>query len=358
MNKLKQYFAVVAIAIMTAISAQAQKIEVVDAEGHGIPLVSVLNEDGTFIGATDMSGCLNDVKGAEKVALTHVAYQPQLVTVASLPNGRVTMKDIDYGLEELVVKPKPYIYVEIFYRVYVYRNDSLCYFNSGIMPNAFDPQKKKLEHGNYNHARAEHCNKMGAAVTWTVRAQRLGAGEVPTGSLEAIERLMKDRYFISATIDNPNHTTYSNPEGVVGQQVRTGGQLRITLDAGKSQMYANKAKGQTKLLEKRQDVGYDYQYTRVYKDNKEKDYDIASFMMVSNHWEYNDKKSHVKFIIENYATDHYYMDKKEWKAKKKSVKEDFGTQMSLDQLAAYERQHNIPVLPAATRQAIGKLKQW
>lgn len=40
----------------------AQKIEVVDADGHGIPLVSVLTEDGTLIGTTDLSGALSDVK--------------------------------------------------------------------------------------------------------------------------------------------------------------------------------------------------------------------------------------------------------------------------------------------------------
>lgn len=66
----------VAVAMMTAISAQAQKIEVVGADGHGIPLASVLTEDGNLIGTTDLNGVLADVKGAAKVAVTHVAYKP------------------------------------------------------------------------------------------------------------------------------------------------------------------------------------------------------------------------------------------------------------------------------------------
>ena len=122
---------------MTAMSAQAQKIQVVDTDGNAIPLVSVLTEDGTYIGTTDLNGVLADVKGAKKVAVTHVAYKPQLITVASLQNGRITMEEIGYDLAEIVVKPKQYIYVEAYYRVYVYRNDSLCYFLSGIMPNAY-----------------------------------------------------------------------------------------------------------------------------------------------------------------------------------------------------------------------------
>lgn len=73
---------------------------------------------------------------------------------------------------------------------------------------------------------------------------------------------------------------------------------------------------------------------------------------------YNDKKSHVKFFIDDYATEHYYMDKNEWKAKKKEIKENYGSSMTLNKIEAYAAAHNIPALPAATRQAIQNLKQW
>ena len=96
---MKKTLVMVVVAMMTAISAQAQKIEVVGADGHGIPLVSVLTEDGNLIGTTDLNGVLADVKGAAKVAVTHVAYKPQLVTVASLQNGRITMEDVGYSPE-------------------------------------------------------------------------------------------------------------------------------------------------------------------------------------------------------------------------------------------------------------------
>ena len=355
---MKRFLIMVAVAMMTAISAQAQKIEVVGADGHGIPLASVLTEDGNLIGTTDLNGVLADVKGAAKVAVTHVAYKPQLVTVADLQEGRITMEDVGYDLAEIVVKPKPYIFVEVFYRVYVYRDDSLCYFLSGIMPNAYDIQKKKMERGSYYQAVAEHCNKMGAASTWFVRAQHYGAGKGVTKGMSYVNEQLKEKYFVTATVDDSTHTTYSNPEDVIGQLVRTGGQMRMTIDAGKAQMYANKAKGETKILEKREEMGYEYQFTMILNDNEEEDHAVENFLMESNHWEYNDKKGHVKFFVENYATNHYYMDKQEWKDKKKAMKEDYSNKMTLDQLDAYATSHNLPTLSTAARQAIGKLKQW
>ena len=355
---MKKTLLMAAVAMMTALNVCAQRIQVVDNEGQGIPLVSVLTEDGNLIGTTGLDGVLADIKGAAKVAVTHVAYKPQLVTVASLQGGRITLEDIGYDLDEIVVMPKPYIYVEVFYRVYVYRDDSLCYFNSGIMPNAYDIQKKKMEHGSYYQAHAEHCDKMGAASTWFVRAERYHAGMADTYDLRSMEKNLKNKYFVTATMDDSTHTTYSNPEGTIGQLVRTSGQARLTLDAGKMQMYANKAKGETKMLKKREEKGYEYQFTTIFDDDTEPRHAVENYMMDLNHWEYNDKKSHVKFFVESYATDHYYMDEQEWKDKKKSMKEDYSPQMTLDQLDSYATSHNIPALSPSVREAIGKLRQW
>ena len=47
---MKKILLTVAVAIMTAVSAQAQKLQVVDNDGNAIPLVSVMTENGTYIG--------------------------------------------------------------------------------------------------------------------------------------------------------------------------------------------------------------------------------------------------------------------------------------------------------------------
>ena len=132
-----------AICLLVAISAEAQKLTVVDSDGNGIHLVTVLTEDGNMIGTTDLSGTILDVKGAAKVVLTHVAFKSKLVDMSALQGGKVTMEDLDYSLAEIVVKPKPLIYVETFYRVYGFADNSLRYYLAGIMPNTYDVEKKK-----------------------------------------------------------------------------------------------------------------------------------------------------------------------------------------------------------------------
>ena len=135
---MKKYLLMAAVAMMAATNAFAQKIEVVDADGYGIPLVSVLTEDGNLIGTTDLNGILADVKGAKKVALSHLAYKSQLVTVATLKEGRVTMEDLGYDIDEIVVKPKPYVYKEYYYRFFRYIGDSLLAYSAGIYPVVYD----------------------------------------------------------------------------------------------------------------------------------------------------------------------------------------------------------------------------
>ena len=139
---MKKILMMVAAAIMVALSAQAQKIQVVDDDGNGIPLVSVLTEDGLFIGATDLNGVLANVNGASKVALTHVAFKPQLVSLASVQNGKIMMESVDYGLDEVVVKPKPYFYTEYYFRAFSYIDDSLRVYTAGIIPVAHEIRNK------------------------------------------------------------------------------------------------------------------------------------------------------------------------------------------------------------------------
>lgn len=57
---MRRVLSLVAAVMMVASGAWAQQVQVVDADGQGIPLVSVLNDDGVIIGITDLEGCLAD----------------------------------------------------------------------------------------------------------------------------------------------------------------------------------------------------------------------------------------------------------------------------------------------------------
>lgn len=353
---MKKIFAMVAVAMMTAVSAEAQRIEVVDGDGHGIPLVSVLTEDGVLIGRTNLDGVLSDVRGAAKVGLSHVAYKPQLVTVASLSGGRVTMEDLDYGLQEIVVSPKPYVTIEYYFRGFSYIGDSLRTYAAGIIPVAYEIREhykgKTRDVWSYGGA----ANK---AVGWNVSGLMLKAEEGAKNGAWPIERLVRkgtgfqDYYKLSMT-QAGDRWTVSNPEGVVGQFQHADGIYRATLDGGKMQIYAGKVNGE-KRAKVKEEKNYDYQYTEVYRLDDDGEPQPYNIMMEMSHWEHDSSKGREITIIYLYAAEHSYMDEAEFKARSKELNKGHSGNMTLDELQAYEHQHNIPALAPGQQKAIESL---
>ena len=344
-------------ACWVAMGAEAQRIEVVDSDGNGIHLVTVLTEDGNMIGTTSLEGVIADVKGAEKVVLTHVAFKSKLVDVSSLQDGKVTMEDLDYNLAEIVVKPKPLIYVETYYRGYAFANDSLRYYLAGIMPNAYDIEKKKVKSGRYMESHGEFSLSTGIAITWGARAQEFKAGKIHKSAAIDILKGGKscEKYFVTLTDEGGGRQRVSNPEGVVGFIETEGNEVHTALDAGKMQMYRNKALGQDKLLKAREEREYDYEFNEIFTLDEDGNSTVADLMMSSDHWEWNGSKGRMKFIIETYATEHGYIDAKEFKAKKNELKKTYTWKMKLDELEAYATSHGIPALTPSLRKAIEKL---
>lgn len=348
-----------AFLLMAAISAKAQKMTVLDSEGNGIHLVTVLTEDGNMIGLTDLNGTIADLKGAKKVVLTHIAFKPLIVDVSSLQGDKVTMEDLDYNLAEIVVMPKPYIYVETYYRVYAFANDSLRYYLAGIMPNAYDKEKKKVKIGSYIDSHGEFSLNNGISITWGARAQEYKAGKIHKSGASDFLKGGKstEHYFVTLTDEGKGRKRVSNPEGTVGFIETEGNEVHMTLDAGKMQMYRNKALGQERLLKVREERQYDYKFNEVFNLDEEGNSSIADFVMSSDHWEWNGSKGRMKFIIETFAIKHAYIDAKEFKEKKKELKRTYVTPMKLDDLEAYGTAHGIPALPPSLLRAIKNLKK-
>ena len=97
--------------MLATISIQAQRIRTIDKDGQPIPYVSIMTTDAKFIGITDMDGVIADVKGADTITVSHIAYKPKLYKVNG-KSGSITLEDADFGLPEIVVKKKPYVYVQ------------------------------------------------------------------------------------------------------------------------------------------------------------------------------------------------------------------------------------------------------
>ena len=299
---MKKILLMAAVAMMTAMCAQAQKIEVVDADGNGIPLVSVTTENGVYIGKTDLNGVLADVKGAQKVGLSHVAYKPQLVTIASLAEGRITMEDADFGLDEIVVMPKPYIYVEYYFRGFRYIGDSLRAYGAGIMPVAYDIKKHYEPKTRYVASKGIFANK---AITWHGAEIANKTREIakrntkPMTQKWVMAKIVQETYGLSVAKDGLNRWRVENPKGMVGQIVHDGGLSYTTLDAALMQRYQDEMQGNDKLLKRRQETDYTYQHADVYHLPSEDDGDIpdlARLVMAMHHWEHNTDKGRERDI--------------------------------------------------------------
>ena len=130
---------------MTVCSASAQSLHVVDKARQPVPYATIVGDDGTFIGTTDMDGRLGDVKGARVVSVSHVAYKPTRVTTAG--GVRVVLDDADFGLPEITVTKKPLAYVQTYYRLLYIDDDPdtpICYYRAGVLNNAYDRSTLKV----------------------------------------------------------------------------------------------------------------------------------------------------------------------------------------------------------------------
>ena len=359
---MKRVIQMVFVAIMVSISAQAQKIQVVDADGNAIPLVSVLTEDGVLIGTTDISGTLTDVKGATKVVLTHVAYKTQLVSVASLTDGRVTMEDVDYGLAEVVVKPKPYLYTEYYYRAFLYIGDSLRAYGGGIVPVAYEVKNNYKAKIRFVSSRGAFANKAprwhGSSMENQVENSIKNTFHQPFEKWHKLDRAQEEYRFTMVSAGPDRWCVEIPTNEVVGQVIHSGNLSSTTIDASRVQMYADEVHGREKQLKKDQEVNYQYKYVSIFKlDDEEDTPDITRHVMTMNQWERDTDKGREIKIYYIYTTGHSYMDEDEYKARSKELNEGHSCDMTLTELQEYERNHNIPDLSSEQLQVIKGLKK-
>ena len=351
---MKKIIAFITVFMITVMSAQAQKIQIVDNDGNAIPLVSVMTEAGTYIGTTGMDGVLADVKGAAKVAVTHVAYKPQLVTVAELQGGRITMEDIDYGIDEVVVKPKPYLYVEYYFRAFSYIEDSLRVYTAGILPVAHDIQNNYKGKTQGYWAFGGAANK---ALTWNTQDMEDNVQGLAEDAAWPAERWLSNhqKYETSIEPEDESRFVIRNPEEVVGHIVNSDGLSYITLDVDRMRIYGERTNGKERVAKFMEDRNYTYRYTEVFRLDEEGKVLPENFVMEQVHLEYDKKEGRKINVAYLYAVDKGYMDKDEVKARGKEINKGRKGDMTLDELAAYERAHNIPALSPEQQKAIQAL---
>ena len=131
--------------LVALLPASAQKIQTLDKDGQPVPYVSIMTPDARFIGITDLNGIIDDVNGADTISVSHIAYKPKLYKVNG-KSGHITLEDADFGLPEITVTKKPLVYVQTYYRMYMYSEEKgIIYFRCGITDNSYDRKTKKLK---------------------------------------------------------------------------------------------------------------------------------------------------------------------------------------------------------------------
>ena len=345
-------------AIMAAMSANAQKIRAIDKDGQPVPYASVMTTDSRFIGVTDIDGVLADVKGADTIAVSHVAYKPKLYKVNG-KGGTITLEDADFGLPEVVVKKKPYVYVQTYYRMFIYTDEyGVAYYRVGLTDNVYDRSTKKLT------ANTRSASKALYGVI------KLAINTLAGGSMDKISHLrMKaadDRFKKNSkyTIvqEGPNKKRIKDSKGTVGYIIddKAAGERRFTYEIRKDHAQEAETNAKTKKQAKREkraamrknERDNCYIVYRVDDEGHSAPEDFMTFQYTTSYEEEKEGKDEQTInSFQVFATDCAYVDKAELKERKKENK----IKMTYQNIREFERLHKIPALSPTLQNKLNKL---
>ena len=360
---MKKILLLCAAAMMAAVGASAQQLKVTDSEGNAVAYASVMNAKAEYIGITDLDGVLADVKGAAEVIVTHVAFKTKNVTL----NGKdtvVVLEDADFDMPEITVEPKPFIYVQTFYRLYIYTSeDGIFYYRAGLTDNTYDPAKKTVK------GKTEAASKAESALLKTLFGM-VGVvfndySQIKPKSFE--ERMMEHGKAskVKFTAGGQAGQTISDYKGVIGSVTDDMADhlRRYSYDSYKLFLHNLEAKGREKDLkrlekkvernEKRKNkVESDY---FLYRIDDSGHYGPEDFVMSQNmsSWdeEEDGKTKHYIIAMQVFCTDRAYVTKDELKERVKRNK----MKMNYQNIRRFEQDHHIPSLPAAVQQKLSEI---
>ncbi|MBQ9667044.1 MAG: hypothetical protein IJV33_11340 [Bacteroidaceae bacterium] len=348
-------------------SLSAQKLVTVDTEGNPVAYAHVFDENGSIIGTTGMAGEIEGFKGDQTITITHVAFKTKKVYVKGQGDVRVPLEDSDYSLDEIVVKPKDYVYVQTYYRLIYMWDDTLQYCRFGVADNVYDIKKKSVSSNTAHISKAE-MGLLKTTLDGLLGRIIDGMGDLPKKKNASNTDLTDSKLKLKAAGEGRQNIYYGDQ--VVGNVVDdTKDRLhRITLDEGACRRISKKEKQDAKAakLEKKGKTPKEKEeykkneqnnIYRVYQLGEDGKCGTTDFLMSQWHDDYDtymksEKKDvHVRLWLESYAIEREYVTKEELKEKKKANK----VSLSYSFLQDFERQHNIPALPTKAQEGLQKL---
>lgn len=350
----------VAVAWMAAMNGWAQRLQVVDSEGNPIPYASLLNPQAKYIGITNLEGVVDDVKGAKDITITHVAFKTKNVK----PDGKdvvVTLEDADFDMPEITIQPKPYIYVQTYYRMYFYSSESgMYYYRAGLTDNTYDPAKKSVDGKTSVVTKAKYA--ILKTIFGLIGSKLDECSQISPVKFESRLKNKGKAAKVQFKEVSPGKQAITDFKGTIGSVTDDMADhlRRYSYDNHQLVMDNLEAEGKEKKLRKRIDKAEekmnreeaDYYLYRIDDDGNYGPEDLVmSQFMTSWDTKEDDKVEHIIIAMQVFNTDRAYVTKDELKERKKANK----MKLNYANIRQFERDHNIPALAPAVQQKLNEL---
>ena len=357
---MKKILLVCVVAVMNVVSVRAQRLQVTDSEGNAVAYASVLNSKAEYIGITDLNGILADVKGATDVVISHVAFKTKNVTLDE-KDTVVTLEDADFDMPEITIQPKPLIYVQTFYRMFLYSSEhGIAYYRAGLTDNTYDPVRKTVK------GKTEVATKAKYAILKTIFGMMGGAMNLysqisPMSFEERMEKRGKDVQ-LKFTGNGPTGQLITDCKGIIGSVTDDMADhlRRFSYDSHKLRLHKLEVKGKDKArkkiekydgkLKNKEDSNY-----FLYSIDDEGHYGPEDFVMSQNMTSWNEEEDgktvHYIIALQVFSTDRAYVTKDELKQRIKQGK----MKMNYQNIRRFEQDHHIPALPASVQQKLSEI---
>ncbi|MBO7610188.1 MAG: carboxypeptidase regulatory-like domain-containing protein [Muribaculaceae bacterium] len=337
----------------------AQRIQVVDTDGQPIAYVCVTNANGALVGSTDSDGWIEDVKGASVLSLSHVAFQDKSVRLDEVLDGKIVMEEVDFTLPDVEVKPKELAYVQTYFRLIYLDEEGPIYYRGGVVDNTYEFAKKKAS--SKTRSLSKGANGLIRFLLSSLvggRIDKLGQMHETSTYKDILEYEEKGK--VTLTDESPDRR-------IVSDSICTLGYIDVDKEAGtrttsfdkwtfREHIKAAEDRAKGKKMKKEEveenETGEDSFY-EVYRIDSEGRSRIDDFVMrqLQVGGTFKRTKKQYMILMQAYATERDYIDKKDYKALRKENKVD----MDIKELRQYEKAHNIPPLAPNVQAQVDKL---
>ena len=358
----KRFLLACLLALVAIVLVKAQRVRVVDAEGDPVPYVAVTTEQGKLVGTTDINGIFENTTANTVLCLSQVAYKPITVNLAEVVDGVIIMEDADYVLPDVVVKPKELLYVQTYYRVTYIDEDGPIYYRAGIIDNTYEFAKDKIDIKEKSISAAE----MGLIkVTLNSLAGHLIKNRCRLHKRSTYQLVnSNDGHWanVSVVTDSTGRQVISDSVSVLGfiDEDRAAGTRTVSfnewlfykhLEIANEKKEKKRDQKQAELDEQEQNS--EHSFFEVYRIDENGNSLMGDFVMQQSLDIGVFKRTKKKYIIviESFATEMAYIDKKDFKQTRK----DNDVDKSYEDLLRYEKAHKIPPLAPHLKAQIDKL---